>query len=71
MIDSQEAYLQVHIHPSLLRYQVVVLNGQKYSMLRMGFGLNIASTVMDMIIWYVTRSIQSMENDVNDLCVGC
>ena len=54
LLDVKKAYLQVRVDPSLARYQVVVVNGVKYVMTRMGFCLSIASKVMDAIIKYVT-----------------
>ena len=67
VLDICKAYLQVRLDPSLLKYQVVVYDGKKYAMARMGFGLNIAPKVMDTIVKYVTREFPNVDNFVDDL----
>ena len=69
LLDVRKAYLQVHVHPSQVRYQVVVFNGQKFVMTRMGFGLSIAPKVMDTVIKYVTRDMPAVDNYIDDLRV--
>ena len=59
----------MRVDPSLARYQVVVVNGVKYVMTRMGFCLSIASKVTDAIIKYVTRDSADVDNYVDDLLV--
>ena len=60
----------MRVDPSLARYQVVVVNGVKYVMTRMGFGLSIAPKVIDAIIKYVTQYCADVDNYVDDLCVA-
>lgn len=50
LIDLRKAYLQVHVHPSLWRYQTVVYKGDRFCMTRMMFGLNIAPIVMKTLL---------------------
>ena len=69
LLDVKKAYLQVRVDPSLAHYQVVMVNGVKYVMTRMGFGLSIAPKVMDAIIKYVTRGCADVDNYVDDLRV--
>ena len=67
LVDLSKAYLQVHVHPELQRYQVVLWQGKPYVMTRVGFGMNIAPKFMDIIIRYVTRGYPEVDNYVDDL----
>ena len=69
ILDVRKAYLQVRLHPSLVRYQVVIWNGEKYVMERMGFGLSVAPKVMDAVIKYVTGGFPEVDNYIDDLIV--
>ena len=42
LLDLQDAYMQIVVHPECHRYQRVVYQGRTYLKGRMGFGLNIA-----------------------------
>ena len=42
VLDLKKAYLQVHVHCSLWPFQTVMVKGQRYFLIRMGFGLNVA-----------------------------
>lgn len=50
LLDLKKAYLQVHIEPSLRKYQIVDIDGEHFVMTRMGFGLNVAPKIMTKII---------------------
>ena len=67
VLDICKAYLQVRLDPSLLKYQVVVYDGKKYTMAGMGFGLNVAPNVMDTIVKYLTRKFPNVDNFADDL----
>ncbi|XP_065196502.1 uncharacterized protein LOC135827994 [Sycon ciliatum] len=69
LIDIRKAYLQVHVDPSLARYQVVVWREKLYVMTRMGFGLSVAPKVMDIIVRWVTREWQDVDSYVDDVLV--
>ncbi|XP_065177095.1 uncharacterized protein LOC135806835 [Sycon ciliatum] len=69
LVDLKKAYLQVRVHPDLLRYQVVVWRGRSYVMTRMGFGLNIAPKFMDIIVRWVTREFDDVDNYIDDVRV--
>jgi len=61
IIDLKKAYLQIHIDPSLYKYQVVVFNGTKYCLTRLGFGLNCAPKIMTSIL----RKVFSLDPEIN------
>ena len=50
MLDLRKAYLQVHMHQSLWSYQTVLFKGRRYCLTRMGFGLNVAPSIMQTIV---------------------
>lgn len=61
LLDLREVYLQIHIHERLLSYQTVVFHGRKYSVTRLGFGLNIALQVIKSII----ETMMSQDEAIN------
>ena len=50
LIDLRKAYLQIHVHPDLWKFQVVSFKGKVYCLTRLGFGLNIAPRIMTKIL---------------------
>ncbi|KAK4294952.1 hypothetical protein Pmani_032459 [Petrolisthes manimaculis] len=50
LIDLRKAYLQIHVHSSLWKYQTVVFHGRRYCLTRLGFGLNIAPLVLKKVL---------------------
>ena len=46
VLDLQRMYLQVCVHKSLWLYQAVILEGKRYCLSYMGFGLNVAPSIM-------------------------
>ena len=50
MLDLRKAYLQVHVHQSLWSYQTVLFKGRRYCLNCMGFGLNVAPSIMQTIV---------------------
>ena len=50
MLDLCKAYLQVRMHQSLWSYQTVLFKGRKYCLTHMGFGLNVAPSIMQTIV---------------------
>lgn len=53
IIDLKKAYLQIHVHPELWKYQVIKYNGITYCLTRLGFGLSVAPRIMTKILEYV------------------
>ena len=60
MLNLWRAYLQVHVHKSLWSYQTVIFEGKRYCLLRMGFGLNVAPS----IIWAIVEAALLKDNVV-------
>ena len=56
MLDLSEAYMQIRVHKEMWRYQSCIINGKKYALTRMGFGLNIAPTIMTEIVKWILNS---------------
>ena len=72
ILDLRKAYLQIHVAPSLYRYQAVLWRGRLYAMTRMGFGLNVAPKIMDMVVKWVTNDLPGVDNYVDDCaCRRC
>ena len=69
MLDIRKAYLQVHVSPELLRYQTVVWREKLFVMTRMAFGMSVAPKMMDVIVKYVMREHNDVDNYVDDLVV--
>ncbi|KFD49052.1 hypothetical protein M513_10100 [Trichuris suis] len=53
ILDLRKAYLQVRVDESLWPYQTVILHGRRYCLTRLGFGLNVAPTIMKAIVGHV------------------
>ena len=50
VVDLRKAYLQVHVHRSLWSFQTEMVKGKRYCLTRMGFGLNVAPSIMQAIM---------------------
>uniref|UniRef100_A0A5S6Q3K8 Integrase catalytic domain-containing protein n=1 Tax=Trichuris muris TaxID=70415 RepID=A0A5S6Q3K8_TRIMR len=50
ILDLKKAYLQVHVDESLWPYQTVIIKGRRYCLTRLGFGLNVAPTIMQAVV---------------------
>ena len=50
VLDLRKAYLQVRVHQSLWSYQTVLFKGRRYCLTRMGFGLNVAPSIMQTLV---------------------
>ena len=50
VIDLRKAYLQLHVHESLWPFQTVIFRGQRYCLTRLGFGLNVAPSIMKAVL---------------------
>lgn len=60
ILDLKKAYLQIRIHESLWPYQTMIVNGQRYCLTRLGFGLNVAPLIMKAVL----NSVLSQDADV-------
>lgn len=61
ILDLKSAYLQLHVHSDLQRFQAVRYNNKLYVMTRMGFGLNVAPKIMTKIV----AKVLSLDETVN------
>ena len=50
IVDLRRAYLQIHVDKSLWPFQTVKVNGQRYCLTRLGFGLNVAPQIMRSVV---------------------
>ncbi|XP_043199219.1 uncharacterized protein LOC122368950 [Amphibalanus amphitrite] len=74
VVDLKRAYLQLRTDPSLWPFQTVMVDGTRYALTRVGFGLNIAPLVMKAVV----RAVLCQDADiqratipyVDDLCVN-
>ena len=67
VLDIKKAYLQIRVAPELLRYQVVIWKGERYAMTRMGFGMNVAPKIMDVVVQWIVRHFSAVDNYVDDV----
>ena len=67
VVDIRKAFLQVHVDPSLVRYQTVVFHGVTYVMKRMAFGLSIVPKVMNTIVKFVLGNFPDADNYVDNV----
>ena len=50
LLDLKKAFLQIHVEKALWPYQTVWYRGQRYALTRLGFGLSVASSVMQAVL---------------------
>ena len=50
VLDLHKAYLQVRVHQSLWSYQTILFKERRYCLTRMGFGINVAPSIMQTIV---------------------
>lgn len=60
ILDLSDAYMQIHVDPAMWRFQSCIINGKKFALTRMGFGLNTAPTIMTEIVRKVLSSDQTI-----------
>ena len=60
LIDLKKAYLQLHVHPDLWKFQVVRYKGRTFCMTRLGFGLSVPPKIMSCVL----RKILSLDRKV-------
>ena len=57
IVDLRRAYLQLHVDERLWPFQTVLIDGTRYCLTRMGFGLSVAPEVMRAVVKMI-RSVQ-------------
>ena len=74
VIDLKRAYLQLRTEQNLWPFQTVMVNGQRYALTRVGFGLSVAPLIMKAVVRAVLQQDPVMERAVlpyvDDLCVN-
>jgi hypothetical protein len=75
IVDLKKAYLQVHMAKDLWVYQAVRWRGRMYLLTRLGFGLNVAPTIMTTIVQKVLSMDPGIQrrsrNFIDDIvCLG-
>ena len=60
-VDLRRAYLQIRVHESLWPYQTVIFVGQRCCLTRLGFGLNVAPTVMKSVVTAVLTQDETVD----------
>ena len=50
IVDLRRAYLQLHVDERLWPFQTVMIDGERYCLTRMGFGLSVAPEVMRAVV---------------------
>ena len=61
IVDLRRAYLQIRVHESLWPYQTVIFGGQRYCLTRLGFGLNVAPSVMKSVLTAVLTQDETVD----------
>ena len=61
IVDIRRAYLQIRVHESLWCYQTVIFRGQRYCLTRLGFGLNVAPSVMKSMLTAVRAQDETVD----------
>ena len=74
VVDLKKAYLQLRTEKRLWPYQTVIVEGKRYALTRVGFGLNIAPLIMKAVVREVLSQCPTMMKAVlpyvDDLCVN-
>ena len=50
LLDLRNAYLKIHVDKALWPFQTVIFRGQRFCLIRLGFGLNVAPLIMKSVI---------------------
>ena len=61
IVDLRRTYLQIRVHESLWPYQTVIFGGQRYCLTRLGFGLNVAPSVMKSVLTAVLTQDETVD----------
>ena len=64
VIDLKKAFLQLHVVPELWPFQTVIVDGRRYCLTRLGFGLCVAPEIMRAVIREVLNQDSRMATAV-------
>ena len=74
LLDLRRAYLQIYDHEKLWSYQTVKINGKRYCLTRLGYGLNVVPLIMKAIVSTVLSQEEavgcSTSGYINDIYVN-
>ena len=65
IVYLRRAYLQIRVHESLWPYQTVHFGGQRYCLTRLGFGLNVAPSVMKSVLTAVLTQDETVDRSTS------
>jgi hypothetical protein len=69
LVDIDKAYTHIHVDDSLLNCQRVWVGDEPYAMTRMGFGLNIATRVLFLLLKHLLKGIEHVLPYRDDILV--
>ena len=61
IVDHRRAYLQIRVHESMWPYHTVIFRGQRDCLTRLGFGLNVAPSVMKYVLTPVLAQDETVD----------
>ena len=64
IVDLRRAYLQLHVDEKLWPFQTVLIDGTRYCLTRMGFGLSVAPEVMRAVVKIILAQDPLVERGV-------
>lgn len=64
VVDLRRAYLQLHVDERLWPFQTVMLDGERFCLTRMGFGLSVAPEVMRAVVKTILEQDPLVERGV-------
>ncbi|KAF0287342.1 hypothetical protein FJT64_001467 [Amphibalanus amphitrite] len=74
LVDLKKAFLQIHVEKALWLYHTVWFRGRRYALTRMGFGISVASSVMqavlDLTVAQDPRVAAAVSTYVDDILVN-
>ena len=65
LLDLKKAYLQVHVEEALWPFQTVLVDGKRYCLTRLGFGLNVAPSVMKTVLETIAKQDKKVQEAVS------
>ena len=65
LLDLKKAYLQIHVEEALWPFQTVLVDGKRYCLARLGFGLNVAPSVMKTVLETISKQDKKVEDAVS------
>ena len=75
LLDLRRTYLPVQVHESLWAYQTVLIKGERYCLVRLGFRLNVApmmimKAIVSTVLAQEERTMEAMSPYIDDIYVN-